>query len=166
MVGNKHYKKKTTAGWELKVEWKGRLTSWITLKSLKETNPVEVAEYAWDNKIDEKPAFDWWVHYILWKKDHMIKASHRVHHWQGYKYGIKISMTLSEALSIDEEDGNTFWCDAVDKEMHDVMVAFDIQEEGAKPPSGHKCIPLHLVFDVKMNLLPLESKASSWGTSD
>ena len=43
----------------------GGLTSWITLKSLKETNPVEVAEYAVDNKIDEEPAFDWWVHHVL-----------------------------------------------------------------------------------------------------
>ena len=65
MVGNKHYKKKTTAGWELEVEWKGVSTSWITLKSLKETNLVEVAEYAWDNKIDKEPAFDWWVHHVL-----------------------------------------------------------------------------------------------------
>ena len=107
-VGNKCYKKKTTAGWELKVEWKGGSTSWITLKSLKETNPVEVAEYAWDNKIDEEPAFDWWVHHILQKKDCMIKESCRVHHQQGYKYGIKIPTTLTNALSIDEENGNTF----------------------------------------------------------
>ena len=35
--------------------------------------------------------------------------------------------------------------------MHDVMVAFNIQEEGAKPPPGHKHILLHLVFDVKMD---------------
>jgi len=35
--------------------------------------------------------------------------------------------------------------------MHDVMVAFNIQEEGAKPPPGHKHILLHLVFDVEMD---------------
>jgi hypothetical protein len=31
------------------------------LKDLKESNPVEVAEYAVANKIDDEPAFAWWV---------------------------------------------------------------------------------------------------------
>ena len=35
--------------------------------------------------------------------------------------------------------------------MRNVKIAFDIKEEGAKPPPGHKRIPLHMVFDVKMD---------------
>jgi hypothetical protein len=37
---------KTTKGWHLYVEWKDGTTSWERLADLKESNPVEVAEYA------------------------------------------------------------------------------------------------------------------------
>jgi hypothetical protein len=37
---------KTTKGWHLCVEWKDGTTSWERLADLKESNPVEVAEYA------------------------------------------------------------------------------------------------------------------------
>jgi len=150
-VHGKRYKKKTTAGWELEMKWKGGSTSWVTLKSLKESNPVKTAEYARDNHIDEEPAFDWWVHHVLKKKRWLIKASQHISHRQGFKYGIKVPKTMKEALELDEENGNTFWWDAIDQEMKDVMVAFDIKPEGSKPPPGYKHIPVHMVFDVKMD---------------
>jgi hypothetical protein len=61
-------KKKTTAGWDLEVEWKDGLTSWLPLKKLKETDAVEVAVYAVDTQIDTEPAFDWWVRHVLKKQ--------------------------------------------------------------------------------------------------
>jgi DNA-binding HxlR family transcriptional regulator len=51
----------TTQGWEIQVEWKDGSTSWVPLKDLKESNPVELAEYAVANKLVEEPAFTWWV---------------------------------------------------------------------------------------------------------
>ena len=44
VINGKKYKKKTTAGWDLEVEWKDNSTSWLPLKEVKETNAVEVAE--------------------------------------------------------------------------------------------------------------------------
>jgi hypothetical protein len=38
--------RKTTHGWHLRVLWKDGMTSWERLVDLKESNPVEVAEYA------------------------------------------------------------------------------------------------------------------------
>ena len=40
-------------------------TSWEALKDLKESNPVEVAEYAVGAKIVSEPAFAWWVPFTL-----------------------------------------------------------------------------------------------------
>ena len=60
-------KKKTTASWDLEVEWKDGSTSWIPLKEMKETNTVEVTEYAVANCIDEEPTFDWWAKDVLKK---------------------------------------------------------------------------------------------------
>ena len=47
----------TTQGWDLLVEWHDGTTSWVPLKDLKESNPVEVAAYAVANKITDEPAF-------------------------------------------------------------------------------------------------------------
>eukprot|EP00978_Attheya_sp_CCMP212_P003963 scaffold8437_cov60-Attheya_sp.AAC.3 len=56
---------RTTKGWEICVQWKDGSTDWIALKDLKELYPVELAEYAINSKIDEEPAFAWWVPYRI-----------------------------------------------------------------------------------------------------
>ena len=38
--------KRTTRGWELCREWKDKTSNWVKLKDLKDSNPVESAEYA------------------------------------------------------------------------------------------------------------------------
>ena len=47
-------------------------TSWVPLKDLKESNPVETAEYAVANFIHEEPAFAWWVKDVLRKRDRIL----------------------------------------------------------------------------------------------
>jgi hypothetical protein len=53
--------RKTTKGWHLCVEWKDRTTSWERLADLKESNPVEVAEYVATKILLNSPAFIWWA---------------------------------------------------------------------------------------------------------
>jgi hypothetical protein len=53
--------KKTTRGWKLLCQWRDESTSWVSLVDLKDSNPVKLAEYAVANKIDQEPAFRWWV---------------------------------------------------------------------------------------------------------
>ena len=48
-------KKRTTRGWELCVQWKDRSTDWIALKDLKDSYPIELAEYAANNGLTEEP---------------------------------------------------------------------------------------------------------------
>jgi hypothetical protein len=36
----------TTQGWQLLVLWKDKLMSWVKLKDLKASNPIELTEYA------------------------------------------------------------------------------------------------------------------------
>ena len=49
--------RKTTAGWKVLVQWKSGLEEWIPLKVLKESNPVEVAEFAKATGLVDEPAF-------------------------------------------------------------------------------------------------------------
>jgi hypothetical protein len=64
----------TTVGWKLLVQWSDDSHQWIDLKILKESNPVQVAEYAKSCGIDGEPAFEWWVPYTLRKRDVIISA--------------------------------------------------------------------------------------------
>ena len=47
----------TTQGWKLLCEWKDGSTEWIALKDIKDSYPLEIAEYAVANRIQEEPAF-------------------------------------------------------------------------------------------------------------
>ena len=47
---------KTTKGWKLRVLWEDGSKSWIPLKDMKESHPVEVAEFARLKGIDKEPA--------------------------------------------------------------------------------------------------------------
>ena len=44
-------RKRMTRGWKLLVEWKDGSVDWVPLKDLKQSNPVELAEYSVVNEI-------------------------------------------------------------------------------------------------------------------
>ena len=43
------------------MEWKDGSVDWVPLKDLKQSNPVDLAEYAVANEISDELAFNWWV---------------------------------------------------------------------------------------------------------
>lgn len=141
----------TTRGWELEVQWKDGSTSWIPLKDLKESNPIEVAEYAVANKIAEEPAFAWWVRHVLRKRNRFIGKVKSKYWSRTHKYGIELPKTAQQALAIDKRTGTDFWRLAIEKEMANVMTAFEFRDDDIMPV-GYKEIPCHMIFDVKMDL--------------
>lgn len=64
--------KKTAHGWSLLVEWKEGSSDWVPLKDLKESCPIELAECAKANKMDDEPVFVWWVNDALHKRKCII----------------------------------------------------------------------------------------------
>ena len=120
---------------------------------MKESNPVDVAEYVTAREIQDEPAFAWWVPYTLRKRDIIVSAvSSRVRKCS-HKYGIEISTSITHAKRIDQKNGNTFWTDAILKEMKNVGIAFTILDLGKKAPPGWTKASVHLVFDVKMDFM-------------
>ena len=142
----------TSSGWKLEVEWKDGTSSWIPLKLLKESNPVELAEYAKSRGIDKEPAFAWWVNHVLKKRDRIIKQVKHRPVKKSIKFGIQVPSSVEEALRLDKENNNTFWSDAINKELSNVIIAFKLLNEGECPPVGSKRIPYHIIFDVKFDL--------------
>ena len=60
-------KHKTTKGWHLCVQWEDGTTTWEILSDLKESHPIQVAEYSLAQRIGHEPAFNWWVTHVLKK---------------------------------------------------------------------------------------------------
>jgi hypothetical protein len=143
--------RKTTAGWSLLVKWTNESESWIPLKDLKESHPIETAEFAKARSIADEPAFAWWVPYTLRKRDIILSKIKARIRQTTHKYGIEIPTSLTHAEEIDRRNSNTFWRDALAKEMTEVGVAFEVLEEGIKAPIGWSKVTGHLVWDVKMD---------------
>ena len=115
--------KQTTRGWYLLVNWKDGSSDWVKLKDIKDSYPVQIAEYAVANRIAEEPAFKWWVHNILRKRNRIVAKMKSRYLRTTHKFGIKVPKTVQEALAIDEETGTNFWRRAIEKEMRKVRVA-------------------------------------------
>ena len=63
---------RTTRGWKLLLEWKYRSVDWVQLKDLKQSNQVDLTEYAVVKEISDEPAFNWWVKETLQHMDRII----------------------------------------------------------------------------------------------
>ncbi|KAL7481869.1 hypothetical protein ACHAW6_007549, partial [Cyclotella cf. meneghiniana] len=95
--------------WELCCEWKDGSTSWQKLSDLKESHPHQVAEFALATGIVNEPA-----------------SNCTRYHKQTHKFGIELQKTVDEAYAINKVTGITFWHDAIELEMKNVQVTFDI----------------------------------------
>jgi len=157
----RRYPKRTTRGWKLLVEFKDGEMEWIPLNEMKESYPVQVAEYAIDNQIHKEPAFNWWVHKVI-KKRNRILSKVKSRYWRTtHKFGIRVPKSFDEAMALDKANGNDYWNKALVKEMAKAKVAWRVEQDvtpeevrKGKVPGliGFQEIRCHLVFDVKMDL--------------
>ena len=149
--GSNKQLRRTTQGWQLKVLWRDGTSSWEHPRNLKESNPVQVAEYVIANKLVEEAAFAWWVPFILKRQERNIGLINSRYHKRTHKFGIEIPKTIKRALEIDKETGTDFCEKAILKEMKHVRPAFRVLDDGEIVPVGSQWIPCHMVFDVKVD---------------
>jgi hypothetical protein len=142
--------RKTTKGWNLCVEWKDGTTSWERLVDLKESNPVEVAEYAATKSLLDTPAFIWWAPRVLQKRTRIIAAVTKRYHKRTHKFGIEVPKSWDDCVKLDKENDNTLWQYAVRKEMKNVRIAFNILNGEESVPPTYQEMCCHMIFDVKM----------------
>ena len=160
--GNGRHKpsSKSTKGWWVNVEMADDSTHWVPLRDVKESNPVEMAEYAVANGIDDEPAFNWWVQYVLRKRERSISKV-KAKYWRTtHKYGVRMPKSINHAMILDRENDNHFWENALNKEMSKAKVAYEevkgcTKEEVRKGEvnslKGFTEIRCHVIFDVKMD---------------
>jgi hypothetical protein len=141
----------TTKGWQICVAWTDGSTSWHTLADVKNSYPVQLAEYAIQNNLQDERALEWWVTTTLKKKKSFFKAVKARYAKRSHKFGIRVPKTVDEALAIDRETNTNFWHNAIQKEMKKNRIAFKSLDDGEKVPIGFKWIRCHMIFNVKMD---------------
>ena len=158
MQNGRKVRTRTTRGWQLLVEWKEGGSDWLDLEDIKESYPIEVAEYAKANKISEEPAFAWWVNDVLRRRNRIISKV-KSRYWKTtHKFGIKLPHSVAEAFAIDAKNGNNFWPTAIELEMSKIigMGAFEAYMKaspqeirgGIKKLPGYQQIGYHMIFDI------------------
>ena len=125
--GSNSERKKTTRGWQPLFECLDRTMMWEKLSNLKESYPIQVAKYARVNGIINEPTFAWWARYIL-KERRAIILKVKTKYWsRTHKYGVRVPKSIAEARRLDKENRNMIWQDALDKEMTNNAIVFDIR---------------------------------------
>ena len=148
--GNK-VRRQTTKGWEFEVQWKDGTESWVPLRELKESHPVQVAEYAVTAEIGDEPAFAWWVPHTIKKRDQIISKVVSRSKKKTHKYGIEVPRDMRHAMELDKQNGNTLWAEAIRKEMSEARVAFDVKEKNTRVEPAREYLECYTIFDVKMD---------------
>ena len=143
--------RKTTCGWFLLVRWKDGSETWFSLKDMKEAHPVETAEFAKARGLCDEPAFSWWVPYTLRKRDVILSAVKARVRKTTHKYGIEMPTSVDDAYELDRKNGSDFWAKAIEKEMTNAGIAFEVLDQGQSAPPGWRKVTGHMVFDVKMD---------------
>ena len=105
MVGGHQRPKKTTAGWNINVEFTDGETSWLPLHLVKESNPIELAEYAILNRIDDEPAFKWWVPLVIRKRSRMINKVKKKYWQTTNKFGLGSRRQWPKPYSLTKKMG-------------------------------------------------------------
>jgi hypothetical protein len=104
---SKHH---NTYGWKICCQWKDGSTTWESLRDLKESHPLEMAEYAITQGIDHEPAFNWWVPQVLRLRKRIVSL---VKTWKmsylkkNLKFVIEVPTSVDHALATDKQNGNT-----------------------------------------------------------
>jgi hypothetical protein len=93
----------------------------------------------------------WWVPYTLRKRDVILSAVKSRIRKTTHKYGIEIPTSLVHGYEIDKKNGDSFWKDAIAKEMHNIGVAFEVLLDDQLAPVGWKKVTGHFVLDVWMD---------------
>ena len=96
------------------------------------------------------PAFSWWVPYTIKKRNFIIAAIKSCLEVSTHKYGVEIPSFVEYSICLDAINWNQLLQESLDKEMHNVSVAFEILPTGAPVPVGWKKSSGHLIWYLKI----------------
>jgi hypothetical protein len=152
--------RKTTQGWSFLVSWKDGSESWVKLAELKDSYPIELADFAKVRGIADEPAFPWWVPHTLRRRNATLSAVKARVTEKTDKYGTEVPTSIVRAKELNRINGNTLWMDTLKLDMYNVGVAFKVLEDGKGAPQGWTQASGHIIWDLKMDF----TRKARWGT--
>ena len=73
---------------------------------MKNSYPVQLAEYALQRFITNKAVFVWWLPYVLKKRNRIIAKIKSKYWMHTHKFGIHIPKSAKEAKELDAANGD------------------------------------------------------------
>jgi hypothetical protein len=68
----------------------------------------------------------WWAPHVLKSRSRIIAAVTKRYHKRTHKFGIEVPKNWDECVTLEKENDNTIWQDAVRKEMKNFIIKFKI----------------------------------------
>lgn len=141
------------------ISWKGyEEDSWEPMEVIKKDDPATLAKYAYDNDLTDKTVWKWAKRYSknikkLKRMVRNLRASKRSSRGIKYQFGVRVPRNIAEAYKLDQENGNSLWTEAIDREvklLRDDFECFRVGEESEITEEYQK-IPLLWTFAVKFD---------------
>jgi hypothetical protein len=133
--------------WELLVAWKDGTEPWVRLATLKDSYPVELAEFAKARGIQNQPAFAWWVPQY---GREMLSSPPRRQDSKRRPTSLEIELpaSINHARELDRVNENNLWVEALQKETFNIGIAFEVLEDGASTPKERNKVTGHIIWEV------------------
>ena len=93
----------TTDGWFFQPLWNDGNKEWVPLQEVKDSNPIELAEYVRAKRLHEEPAFQWWVPNVLQQREAIVSKV-KARTITSHKYGVEIPRTVEQAHKLDVKE--------------------------------------------------------------
>ena len=100
----------------------------------------------------EEPTFDWWAVQTLKKQTQILSKVQSRMVKKMKKIDLEVPYDVKESYAFDVKNSNTFWHDAITREMRNIMVSYNILDDDLKITKGYKSLGVHLIFDIKIDL--------------
>ena len=146
------------SSYNVEVLWNDGSKTWEPVAMMIASDPVTMAVYAKEHGLLDTPGWKKLKSYARRAKKlmRMVNANKRAQRYNAvtYKFGVRLPRNVKEAISLDAQNGNTYWQDAMALEISQLMeyeTFTDMGRHAAVPP-GYQKIPLRMVFDVKQSL--------------
>ena len=105
-----------------------------TTKNMKKLYPIETAEHSIKNSIDDEPAHQCLIPYVILKGMNIISKVKQRYKEEADKYGVKVQQTFKETYNFDKENDNDLWRHTIKREMSNAMVLFKLLDHEKNPP--------------------------------
>ena len=149
---DKDYKGST---YNVLVEWESGESTYEPLDLIAGDDPVTCAVYALKSNLLDQTGWKRFRRYAKNEKKMQrminqakLRSYRRDPFW---KFGVLVPRTHSQAIEIDEKNGNTKWQDAEATEMQQLLEyqTFIDKGKGGEAPVGYKKIRCNMIYDVK-----------------